>query len=81
MNMHCSIHVVHDVITTGCNLSEITAFPFEIFLGKLIGLIRTPNHPLAQICRRLHELKKIDPPKPTLPFRIQLLKYSEAKIF
>ncbi|XP_043469597.1 uncharacterized protein LOC122503205 [Leptopilina heterotoma] len=33
-------------------------------IRKLNGLLRSANRPLAQICRRLHELDKIDPPNP-----------------
>lgn len=61
MNMHAVIHVADDVLSMGCSLSRISAFPFKNFLGKLANLIRTPFHPLPQICRRLHELFKIDP--------------------
>lgn len=81
MNMHCSIHAADDVIRSGCNFSEISAFPFENFIGKLTSLIRTPHRPLSQICRRLHELNKIDPPIPSsLPFRIQILKWNDTNI-
>lgn len=55
VNSHHLIHVFQDVITMKCNLTRITAFPFESFLGKLKRLFRTPNRPLAQVCRRLYE--------------------------
>ncbi|XP_043473415.1 uncharacterized protein LOC122505698 [Leptopilina heterotoma] len=74
LNMHHAMHAADDVLQMGCCFSRISAFPFENFLGKLTKLIRTPNRPLAQICRRLHELKKIDPLKPQMPLKIQILK-------
>lgn len=73
LNMHCAIYVVDDVITTGSNFSGISLFPFENFLGKLKGLLRSGKRPSAQICRRLHELDQIDPPKPRKPFKIEIL--------
>ncbi|XP_043463669.1 uncharacterized protein LOC122499400 [Leptopilina heterotoma] len=80
LNMHCSIHVADDVLSMGCNLNKISAFPFENFLGKLTSLLRTPHRPLAQICRRVHELQSIDPPKPQKPYKIQILKSVDTEI-
>lgn len=80
MNMHCVIHAADDIIAMGCNFSRISAFPFEIFFRKLTSLIRTPFRPLAQVCRRLHELSKIDPPKPQKPYRIQILIVNQNNI-
>ena len=74
IHMHCAIHAADDAIAMGCNFSRISVFSFENFLGKLTSLIRTPFRPLAQICRRLHELNKIKPPKPEIPYRVQILK-------
>lgn len=42
-----------------CTLNSISAFPFESFLGRIKLLLRSANRPLAQICRRLHELDSI----------------------
>ncbi|XP_051165237.1 uncharacterized protein LOC127289165 [Leptopilina boulardi] len=81
LNMHHAIHAVDDVIKMGCTFSEISAFPFENYLGKLTKLIRTPNRPLSQICRRLHEIKTINPPKPQLPVKIKILKSNDLEIF
>ena len=64
----------------GCSFNYITAFPFENFLGKLTSIIRTAYRPLAQICRRLHEISKIDPPKPQRPIRIQILQSNDRDI-
>lgn len=81
LNMHCSIHVADDVLSMGCYLNKISAFPFENFLGKLTSLLRTLYRPLAQICRRVHELQSIDPPKPQKPYKIQIIKSVDTEIF
>ncbi|XP_033228865.1 uncharacterized protein LOC117180475 [Belonocnema kinseyi] len=72
--LNCAaFHAADDVIAMECNFSRISTFPFENFLGKLTSLIRTPNRPLSQICRRVHELSLTDPPKPKLPHKITVL--------
>ena len=81
LNAHEAFHAADDVIAMGCNFSRISAFPFENFLGKLTSLILTPNRPLCQICRRIHELSQIDSPKPKIPYKIQILKFQELNIF
>lgn len=80
LNMHCAIHVVDDIIITGSNFSGISSFPFENFLGKLKGLLRSANRPLTQFCR-LHELDQIDASNPRIPFRIEILKSVDENIF
>lgn len=55
-NVHNLIHLADDVYHMGLPLSSITAFPFENALGKIKHLLRSGNRPLAQICRRLHEM-------------------------
>lgn len=57
-NVHNLCHVVKDVQMFG-SLSDISAYPFEIFLGKIKNLIRSGNKPLAQIARRTIELSKL----------------------
>ncbi|KAB0805343.1 hypothetical protein PPYR_02313 [Photinus pyralis] len=54
-NMHSIYHLVHDAVTANIPVDQISCFVFESFLGKLKHLIRTPNKPLSQICRRLSE--------------------------
>ena len=80
LNMHCIIHVADDVLAMGCNFSRICAFTFENFLGKLTSLILSANRPLAQICRRLHELSKLNPSKPQMPYKVQILKRIESNL-
>ncbi|KAB0790109.1 hypothetical protein PPYR_15576, partial [Photinus pyralis] len=54
-NVHYLSHVSDDIQSYGC-LDNYSAFPFENYLGQLKQLVRTPNRPLAQLCRRLHEM-------------------------
>lgn len=67
LNAHHLIHLPDDVKFMQCSLSHFTAFPFENYLGKMKRFIRTANRPLAQICRRLHELNCLKKAKPCLP--------------
>lgn len=55
MNSHNLIHLADDVEHTNMNLSVISAFPFENFLGKIKRLIRGRSNPLAQLVRRMSE--------------------------
>lgn len=73
MNTHNLIHLADDVKNMNCSLSQISAFPFESFLGKIKLLLRNANRPLAQICRRLHELTSVST-KATIPPIIQIVK-------
>lgn len=59
MNMHVAIQAADD-IKINTTFSHISAFHFENYLGELTRLVRTANRPLSQICRRLHELSKIN---------------------
>lgn len=59
MNMHNLNHVADNVVSTRCSMSEINAFPFENYLGKLKRALRSPTHILAQFCRREHEKSSI----------------------
>lgn len=53
------IHIVDDVEHFQCTLDRISAFPYESMLGKMRKIIRTANRPLAQVCRRMHEMDHI----------------------
>lgn len=55
INMHNLLHVADDVTNFNCSLSKISCFPFENVLGEIKRLLRTPNKPLSQVCRRLYE--------------------------
>lgn len=56
-NFHNAIHVVDDVLYAKTSLTYISAFPFENCLGQIKRLVRTPNNPLVQVGRRLHEIQ------------------------
>ena len=53
-NVHSLVHIVQDVKRFG-SLDNISAFPFENFLGKLKKIVRRPQHPVPQIVRRIGE--------------------------
>ncbi|KAK6173999.1 hypothetical protein SNE40_017357 [Patella caerulea] len=53
-NIHNLIHLPDDARNYG-SLNNISAFPFENYLGSLVELVRKPSNVLEQIVRRLHE--------------------------
>lgn len=53
-NVHGLTHLAQDAKNFG-SLDNISAFPFENFLGKLKRFVRKPSDPLAQIIRRISE--------------------------
>ena len=53
-NVHSLIHIHQDAVQYG-PLDNVSAFPFENYLGKLKKLVRKPSQPLQQIVRRLSE--------------------------
>lgn len=55
-NVHSIIHVPQDAVQYG-PLDNVSAFPFENYLGKLKKMIRKPSQPIQQIVRRLSEKK------------------------
>jgi hypothetical protein len=56
-NIHCLIHLTQDARRYG-SLDNVSAFPFENYLGKLKKLVRKPSQPVQQIVRRLSEAGK-----------------------
>ena len=55
LNMHSLKHLSDDVKSNKCCLSDITAYSFESYLGKLKRYLRSGNKPLSQLCSRLEE--------------------------
>lgn len=53
-NIHMLCHISDDVSRYGI-LDNFSAFPFENCLGKLKKLVKSPNKPLQQLCRRVIE--------------------------
>ena len=53
-NVHSLVHLAKDAVKFG-SLENVSAFPFENFLGRLKRLIRKPSFPLEQVIRRLSE--------------------------
>lgn len=58
-NVHNLTHVVADVARFG-ELSTISAYPFENYLGIIKRIIKGGNNPLVQIAKRLTERLFID---------------------
>lgn len=56
-NMHGLLHITDDVENLRCTLHDISAFPFENYLGLIKNLVRSPSNPLAQIARRFSEIE------------------------
>ena len=56
-NIHNLVHLVQDAKRYGA-LDNISAFPFESFLGKLKKLVRGRQFPLAQLVRRIGERQR-----------------------
>ncbi|XP_043467986.1 uncharacterized protein LOC122502137 [Leptopilina heterotoma] len=80
INSHNLIHLADDVWYMKCSLNRISAFVFENFLGTLKRKIRTPNRPLAQVCRRMFEEKSVNDKKANRPPEIQILKKKKSNI-
>lgn len=55
-NVHGLVHLSDDAKKYGV-LDNVSAFPFENFLGNLKKLVRKPSSPLQQIVRRLSEIR------------------------
>lgn len=53
-NVHNVIHVVNEVERYG-ELDSFSAYPFENMLGKIKRLLRSGNHPMAQVAKRIVE--------------------------
>ena len=51
--MHSLIHLCDDVEHFKCNITNLTAFPFESELGKIKKQLRSGHKPLEQLCRRM----------------------------
>lgn len=73
LNMHSLIHLADDATYFNDTISNLTAFPFESSLGQIKKLLRSGKHPLAQVCRRLHEIA-LAQSKPKITRNFQILK-------
>lgn len=74
LNVHSLIHLADDVVNMQCTLSEIAAFPFESELHRIHSMLRTGYRPLAQVCRRLHELHFAHATEVHLSLKLEILK-------
>lgn len=55
-NFHNLLHLTADVENFG-KLDYFSAFPFENFMTKIKKMIRSHNHPLQQVAKRMGEFK------------------------
>lgn len=69
-NVHALVHLPEEVQRHGC-LDSFSAFPYENYLHKLKKLVRKPDFPIAQIIRRLSEIKTTDAPVNVSSFKKQ----------
>jgi hypothetical protein len=53
-NVHCLLHIAQDARKFG-HLDNVSAFPFESYLGRLKRKVKRPFDPLPQIVRRTYE--------------------------
>ncbi|KAJ8669523.1 hypothetical protein QAD02_000782 [Eretmocerus hayati] len=61
---HSLVHIADDVEEMGCNISFLTAFPFENNLKKVKSCLRSPYKPLQQLCTQVErELRCYKGPK------------------
>lgn len=67
-NVHNVLHLTDDARKYG-NLDNVSAFPFENFLGQLKKKVRCPSNPLPQIIRRTHE--SLSRTKTSKPFHME----------
>ncbi|KAJ8683058.1 hypothetical protein QAD02_018850 [Eretmocerus hayati] len=74
VNVHSLHHVVDDVINSGCNANDLSAFPFESDLCKAKYLLRSPKNTLAQWCRRIHEQRAVLDHTAQVPPETEILK-------
>lgn len=65
-NLHGLVHLCQDSERFG-SLDNISAFPFENYLGQLKRMIRKPELPLQQLVRRMSEKNHQAPEHVTLP--------------
>lgn len=80
LNIHNLSHLADDVENMQCNLSDISAFPYESELGKIKNILLSPNRTIAQYCRRIHEEREILNQVASLPEELVILKKSKEKI-
>ncbi|XP_076666308.1 uncharacterized protein LOC143367924 [Andrena cerasifolii] len=64
-NFHNLLHLTADASNFG-KLDNFSAFPFENFMTKIKRMVRSHNHPLEQIVKRLGALKSIHKLSPRL---------------
>lgn len=59
-NVHSLLHLADDVEHFQCSLNKISAFPYENYLHQIKRLVRNAKNPLAQVSKRLTEIKTFE---------------------
>lgn len=88
INVHNLCHIVDDAENMHCSLSDITAFEFESYLGKISSRLRSPKNIVKQYCKRQWELenyarkKAVEEPKLLILKEVKkyLKSYAKKKI-
>lgn len=71
LNVHSLIHLSSNCSHLQMKLDEFSSFRFESYLGKLKGMIRSPNRPARQLSNRVIEYEegmKVEPDPPMVEF-------------
>ncbi|KAJ8664818.1 hypothetical protein QAD02_006480 [Eretmocerus hayati] len=77
VNVHSLHHVVDDIVHSGSNANDLSAFPFETDLCKAKYTLKSPNHTLAQYRRRIHEKCSVVDQTARIPPEVEILKSNE----
>ncbi|KAJ8669395.1 hypothetical protein QAD02_000654 [Eretmocerus hayati] len=72
-NMHSTVHLADDVGNMKCDLSHLTAFPFENYLRFLRKKIKGGFNPLVQLCNRVAEEWAVEAKPVQLPKPVEIL--------
>lgn len=81
INVHNLIHLADDVRNMNNALINISAYSFENYLGMIKKVLCSPNRPLAQLCRRLHENNEMQNIlKPTIPSIVEYRKKGKNNV-
>lgn len=76
-NVHGLVHLAAEAKKYG-PLDNVSAFPFENYLGKLKKMIRKPSYPLQQIVHRISEIE--DDVIAQVPDKLLWKKHSDGPI-
>lgn len=80
-NLHSLLHLADDALKFG-SLEKINSFPFENFMQTIKSMLRSKNHHLAQIVRRISERDFVAmKPLHQINYKLRLCKNSAGNIY